>query len=551
MGARMTKVLVVGYLVCTVACTMPAQRRPAPAAPPVAPAPDRAQEEVQEKDHLARLERTATTWDERLNIIIDALEAEIQESAAVAAGPLGRETHETAVRTKALLSSYLEGMKRLKVYQQRLKEKDKALSREIVYWDLIDRYLSTLRQAEDLRHARSLETSRGVDCSGPIKRAFQQGNYVEAIELYRRSGAAGGTGAGDDTLYYAVSLARTDQALDAAVAASALLREAGEITASTAPLWYELGEWLVNTGQTAQAQQLFQRLLGYYENEQQWYAKVKAKAALFGSGSQDLAARNRLDQALEVFDRTRDFAQAYALALEARTGCPDFSCQQQAQSALNRLIAQGTALLDRELGAIDAAIATADIPQAWRIVASLKESFPGEDYPPAIREKLVLVREREGLLQRRGGRQSEAPGVDSALNEANALIEAQKYEEAIARLEQLQGGVSSAEAQLKKQEAIDGLARSRRLKAGQLFLQAQRTGDQELKKKYLVESYRMLKGIMDAYPSNSLADKIQRNLEDVRREILRVDPAYFSTQTAPETGSSGGERGALTPPGPR
>lgn len=546
MGVRMMKVFSFWCLACTAACTLPAERRPVPP-PIVAPAPDRAQEEVQEKDHLARLERAAATWDERLNVIIAALEAEIQENAAASGSGPGLAAQEAIARKNALLASYLEGMKRLRVYQQRLREKDKALSREIVYWDLIDRYLSNLRQGEALRRERFPETPLGADRSAPIKNVFQQGDYAAVIDLYRRTSARGETGEGADGVYNALSLARTDQTQEATVAAGVLLQEAGELTPSTAPLWYELGEWLINVGQTAQAQQVFQRLLGYYENEQQWYAKVKAKAALFGSGSQDLVARNRLDQALEIFVRTRDFAHAYALALEARTSCPDFACQQQAQSVVNQLIAQGAALLDRELGAIDAAVALSDIPQARRLVASLKASFPGEDYPPAIREKLVLVREKEWFLQRQGG-QPQAPGLEGALAEANALMEAQKYEEAIARLEQLQGSAYHAEAQQKKQEAIDGLARTRRLKAGQLFLQAQRSEDQALKKKYLIESYTMLKGIMDTYPNNSLADKIQRNLEDVRSEILRVDPAYFSTQTVPGTGPSGGEQGAATLP---
>jgi hypothetical protein len=547
MGVRMTA----AFLWCVVfmtACVSPAVRRPAPPPPLPVPATERAPEDAQERDHLARLNRAAATWDDRLNVVIAALETELQESGAALGSGLGPTEQEAVARKQALLSSYLEGMKRLKVYQERLRQKDTALSREIVYWDVIDRYLSNLRQGEELRRAQPLKTPVRGDRSDTIKNEFTQGNYAAVIELYRGSSARQESSGGAGAVCYVLSLARTGEAAEANGAAGALLQWPPEISSDTAPLWYELGEWLINVGQTAWAQQVFQRLLGYYESEQQWYAKVKEKSALFGADAQSLTARNKADQALEAFQRNQHFAQAYALALEARTSCPDFACQQQAQAALNQLIGEGTAFLDRSLTEIDAALAASELQNALRIVSTLKEAFPGEDYPPAIREKLALVKDKERFLQRQGN-QVQAQGQERTLLDATALMEAQKYEEAIARLDQLQGSTYQFEAQQKKQEAIDGFARTRRLRAGQLFLQAQRCEDPGLKKKYLIESYALLKGVLDAYPSNGYAEKINRNLEDVRAEILRIDPAYFSSETAPGAGSSAGEESPSPLPG--
>ena len=50
----------------------------------------------------------------------------------------------------------------------------------------------------------------------------------------------------------------------------------------------------------------------------------------------------------------------------------------------------------------------------------------------------------------------------------------------------------------------------------------------EHKKNCLVERYKLLQRAINEYPSNSYADRIKKNLDDVRAEIEKVFPDFFS-----------------------
>ncbi|MBW1679722.1 MAG: hypothetical protein JRJ08_06230, partial [Deltaproteobacteria bacterium] len=123
------------------------------------------------------------------------------------------------------------------------------------------------------------------------------------------------------------------------------------------------------------------------------------------------------------------------------------------------------------------------------------------------------------------------------LEKANNLLEREHYEEAIVLFDRFQGTPYQAEAETKKQLAIDRLARERRIKAGRFFSHATHSEDPELKKTYLIESYNLLEGIIDNYPNNSYAEKIKKNLEVVRSEIEKVYPEFFMEQEHSEAES--------------
>jgi hypothetical protein len=118
------------------------------------------------------------------------------------------------------------------------------------------------------------------------------------------------------------------------------------------------------------------------------------------------------------------------------------------------------------------------------------------------------------------------------------MLESEQYEDAILLFGQLEGTQYGTEAAEKKLTAIDLFARTSRTKAGQLFLQAKQTPDLHLRKTFLVESYTLLKYVVDRYPDNQYAEKIMRNLEDVRAEIEGVYPEFFVEEEA-DASSSG------------
>jgi hypothetical protein len=68
--------------------------------------------------------------------------------------------------------------------------------------------------------------------------------------------------------------------------------------------------------------------------------------------------------------------------------------------------------------------------------------------------------------------------------------------EAIALYDELQNTAYKSDAEEKKLLAIDGWLVPK-VKGGQLFLQARNCSKIEQKKRYLVESYKLLKSVMD------------------------------------------------------
>ena len=126
------------------------------------------------------------------------------------------------------------------------------------------------------------------------------------------------------------------------------------------------------------------------------------------------------------------------------------------------------------------------------------------------------------------------------LERANELLESGQYEEAIVLFDQFKGTPYELEVETKKQLAKDRLAREQRVRAGQLFLKAKHSEDPELRKTYLTESYNLLKGTLDNYPENSYAEKIRKNLEDVRSEIEKMYPDFFVEPEPSDSESSSG-----------
>jgi hypothetical protein len=106
---------------------------------------------------------------------------------------------------------------------------------------------------------------------------------------------------------------------------------------------------------------------------------------------------------------------------------------------------------------------------------------------------------------------------------ARQLIEEERFEEAIARLESMETSQAAGdEVQGLKEQAIEKLIQRERNRAARLFLAARDTQDRYQKEAYLKSSRDILKRILVEYPSSSLNEKIKSNLEIVEEELDRV-----------------------------
>ena len=137
----------------------PVERKPAP--PPEPTLPEKAYSETfQERAQKLRLQKTMDGWEDELNAVIDSLQAEIEKNKSIIEEGLLPEDQDYISKKNKTLFSYQEGLKRIKRLQQKLNERDTALSREIIYLHLIDRYLTSLKLVEKTREKK---VSGGVD----------------------------------------------------------------------------------------------------------------------------------------------------------------------------------------------------------------------------------------------------------------------------------------------------------------------------------------------------------------------------------------------------
>jgi len=112
---------------------------------------------------------------------------------------------------------------------------------------------------------------------------------------------------------------------------------------------------------------------------------------------------------------------------------------------------------------------------------------------------------------------------NETLSSAMELIEEERFEEAITKLETFEDAQEmSSETGRLKGFAIDKLINRERNKAARLFLMAKNTEDPARKEELLVSSYDLLKVLADNYPSSPLNDKINDHMEKIKRELDKL-----------------------------
>jgi hypothetical protein len=111
-----------------------------------------------------------------------------------------------------------------------------------------------------------------------------------------------------------------------------------------------------------------------------------------------------------------------------------------------------------------------------------------------------------------------------ALESAAALIEKEKYEEAISTLEKIEGQqtVPGTKVEQMKNLAIEKIINRDRNKAAQLYLQARQTEDRNRKKELLQSSLDILEALVEKYPSSSLIERINEHILIVKKALQGV-----------------------------
>jgi hypothetical protein len=130
-----------------------------------------------------------------------------------------------------------------------------------------------------------------------------------------------------------------------------------------------------------------------------------------------------------------------------------------------------------------------------------------------------------GLEEERYEREKEARNSQrkAALETVRNMIEEEKFEEAITKIEEInQTHEINAEIEALKEHAIEKLINRERNRAAKLFLEAKKTQDTLKKEEYFRSSYEILKALIEKYPSSPLNKKLESHISRVREEMDKL-----------------------------
>ena len=496
------------------------------------------EESSAESVYRAGLEKYIGNWNERIDALISSVDLELKKIDELTMTDLAADEQRSLGQRKRLLLAYQKKLQGIKEAQNQLSQKDDVLDRESVYVQLITRYVACLRIEKKLREDIALAEAEN-EALKVLRVQYRTNNYSGVVERFEQlsAGLPSGVTNVEARTYYALSLNALGRTDESVAISEALVAEGVSVRCANAALMYEIGEILIDAERYNTAEKVFNGLIIFFRQQEELSAKAKNKAALFQSDLDYLRVRNKLDQAVALFEKGGGFAQTFRLCQEALRTCPDERCRREVYGVLEQFVVKTAADMDRTLNRVDILINEGKILEAYELVISFERDFPDDDYPALIRERLALMKEKQELV-----REEEIHWKDKLeqqkYDKAIKLLQSEQYEEAIRFFDQLEGTKFETDARKQKTAAIDLLARSSRTKAGQLFLQAKQTQDPDLRKTYLIESYTVLKSVMEQYPHNQYADRIARNLDDVRAEIEKMSPEFFADE---ERGTTTGD----------
>ena len=153
----------------------------------------------------------------------------------------------------------------------------------------------------------------------------------------------------------------------------------------------------------------------------------------------------------------------------------------------------------------------------------LRERIKIEEGPESemIDRELARIEQREEEFEEQ--KRVRDAYLQQTLEGAKRLIEEEKFEEAVNKLDEIKDAQDvTAESAALRERAVENHINRERNRAAEIFLAAKKTKDPSKKKALLVSSYDILKALIDKYPSSPLNQKLKSHLTIVKKEIGRL-----------------------------
>jgi hypothetical protein len=153
----------------------------------------------------------------------------------------------------------------------------------------------------------------------------------------------------------------------------------------------------------------------------------------------------------------------------------------------------------------------------------LRERIKIEEGPESeiIDRELARIEQREEEFEEQ--KRIRDAYLEQTLEGAKRLIEEEKFEEAVNKLDEIKDAQDlTAESAALRERAIENHINQERNRAAELFLAAKKTKDPTKKKALLKSSYDILNTLIDKYPSSPLNQKLKSHITIVKKEIERL-----------------------------
>lgn len=178
--------------------------------------------------------------------------------------------------------------------------------------------------------------------------------------------------------------------------------------------------------------------------------------------------------------------------------------------------------LEKSLKEVERLVHLHEFQKAKLLLLRLRIKLQGEGDLETIDQAMKSVE----IAEKKYGEQRQS--VETRRNEsidlAKILIEAEKFEEAISALEDMEQD-PNLESQFKelRELAVEKIIQRERNRAAKLFLLAKENSDPEKKKELLLSSQQILNNLIKKYPTSPSNKRINNNLDAIYRELSQLD----------------------------
>jgi len=379
-----------------------------------------------------------------------------------------------------------------------------------------------LRQAQDGEQGepKSVAAKQAPESNTiePMRRLFAAGEYQEVVTAYEAldPGQAGGGREGQFLASQAlIKLGRLSSALPLL---TKLLADGGQATDLLSLEIRRLtADVLLSLGHVEEARQLYEGLARAFaplQGDQEW---VRAHLQVVGAGIGN--------DALSVY---RELLSVYLrfdgqhLPPELTEGVGRLQGQAPFADLAKMLLAKASSQAQesarRQLSAIKDLLSAGNLSQARQQLQQLIAIAPAT-MQPAINQLETELAQAEAKDTASPQAPATEGGQAGAWQEALALFEQQKYDQAIAGFTPFLIGDQEAEAKAKIAEASELAAVGMRRQAAALYAKAKKTFDPAARQQGLLNSRDLLLTLIEKYPGSSVVDKARQNLKVLEAEL--------------------------------